>query len=382
MKIESLRVINIMEVKQPLFPYVKPTDYYIDFIGDESPTDAAMINKIYTLEMKSGDIISYYNTTEIVADFIKAIESKIIGLDLEDISMAWDYMYRYTLPVGRGGIAMHAISAINLLMYDIYAKSLGIPVYRLIGGKTRKKIVAYASHLHPTDVKNLQDEAISYVNEGYKTMKMRFLYGPSKIDGVEKNIELVKIIRDAVGYNVSLACDSWMSWNYNFALKMAQSLEKYEIAWMEEPFLPDDFESMKLLSKKTDIPISEGEHHYYIYDVKHLLDAGIRIIQCDTVWAGGITAMKKIAALAEAYGAVVIPHTGNVYNLHFIASEPESITPMAEFLTKYREWMEQNISGIPFPKNGYFELNEKAGFGIEYLPKNQVKYGKSKENKS
>ncbi|WP_201779546.1 hypothetical protein [Acidiplasma cupricumulans] len=75
---------------------------------------------------------------------------------------------------------------------------------------------------------------------------------------------------------------------------------------------------------------------------------------------------EKIAALAESYGAVVIPHTGNVYNLNFIISEPESVTPMAEFLTKYREWMEQNMSGIPFPKNGYFELSENPGFGIIY----------------
>ncbi len=84
-----------------------------------------------------------------------------------------------------------------------------------------------------------------------------------------------------------------MSWNYNFSLKMLKKLEKYEMSWVEEPLLPDDFESMKLLSEKTDIPIAEGEHHYYLYDVKHLLDSGIRIIQCDSVWAGGITSMKK-----------------------------------------------------------------------------------------
>ncbi len=366
MKIDKIRIINRISVKQPVYDYVKPTDYYKKTLGAVSPTEAAMINDIYTLELDSGDIKVYYNATKEVADFVMLLSDKITGMNITDIDMVWDLLYRYTLPLGRGGLVMHAISAIDLMLYDAYARSLNLPVYNTTGGKTREKIRAYASHLHPTDFKSLQEEAVKYINEGYKTMKMRFLYGPSEINGVEKNIELVKTVRDATGYDVELACDAWMSWNYNFSLKMFKKLEKYDIAWVEEPLLPDDFESMKLLSGNTDIPISEGEHHYYLYDVKRLLDSGIRIIQCDSVWAGGITAMKKIAALSEAYGAVVIPHTGNIYNLHFIISEPESITPMAEFLTKYREWMEQHMSGIPYPDNGYISLSEKSGFGVEY----------------
>ncbi len=366
MKIDKISIIDKTKVSQPVYDYVKPTDYYKKFLGAVSPTEAAMINEVYTLELDSGNIKSYYNTTKEVADFVLLLSNKITGMDINNIDLIWDLLYRYTLPLGRGGLIMHALSAINLMLYDVNAKYLNMPVYNLIGGKTREKIRSYASHLHPTDIKALQEEAVEYKNEGYKTMKMRFLYGPSEIDGVEKNIEFVKAIRDAIGYGIELACDAWMSWNYNFSLKMFKKLEKYDIAWVEEPLLPDDFESMKLLSKNTDIPISEGEHHYYLYDVKHLLDSGIRIIQCDTVWAGGITAMKKIVALSESYGAIVIPHTGNIYNLHFIISEPESITPMAEFLTKYREWMEQHISGIPYPENGYITLSEKPGFGVEY----------------
>ena len=78
--------------------------------------------------------------------------------------------------------------------------------------------------------------------------------------------------------------------------------------------------------------------------------------------------MKKIGALAETYGAIVVPHTGNIYNLHVIGSEPESVTPVAEFLTKYREWMEQHMEGTLFPEKGYFTLSDKPGFGLEYKP--------------
>ncbi|WP_201779547.1 hypothetical protein [Acidiplasma cupricumulans] len=100
--------------------------------------------------------------------------------------MVWDLLYRLSLPLGRSGIMMHAISAINIMMYDLYSKYLNIPVYQLIGGKTRKRIRAYASHLHPTNINKLQEEAMEYVKDGYKSMKMRFIAGPSDINGIEK----------------------------------------------------------------------------------------------------------------------------------------------------------------------------------------------------
>jgi L-rhamnonate dehydratase len=370
MKVESVRIISREKVEQPVYRYVKPTDYYKNILGEVSPTEAAMINEVCTLEMRSGDYVAYYNTTSDVADFAISLSKKLKGLDVSEINMAWDMLYRLSLPLGRSGVMMHALSAINILMYDLYSRYLNVPAYRIMGGTTRKRVRAYASHLHPTAIPELQEEARKYVSDGYKTMKMRFISGPSDIDGINKNIELVRGIRDAVGYDVELAGDAWMSWNYNFALKMVKKLEKYDIAWLEEPVMPDDFDAMKMLSMKTGIPISEGEHHYHVYDFKRLLDAGIRILQPDAVWTGGITPMKKIAALAEAYGAIIVPHTGNIYNLHCIISEPESVTPVAEFLTKYREWMEQDMEGIPFPVNGYIELNEKPGFGIEYKKPN------------
>ncbi|MGE9810871.1 L-rhamnonate dehydratase [Ferroplasma acidiphilum] len=368
MKVESIKIIGREKVKQPVYRYVKPTDYYKDILGEVSPTEAAMINEVCTLEMKAGQYTSYYNTTSDVASFVMEFSGKLKEFDISEINMAWDMLYRLSLPLGRSGVMMHALSAVNIMMYDIYSKSLNVPAYKIMGGATRKRIRAYASHLHPTDLKELRKEAEEYVSQGYKTMKMRFISGPSDINGLEKNIELVKTIRDAVGYDVELAGDAWMSWNYNFALKMVKKLERYDMAWVEEPLMPDDFDAMKMLSWKTGIPISEGEHHYHVYDFKRLLDAGIRILQPDAVWTGGITPMKKIIALAETYGAIVVPHTGNIYNLHVIGSEPESVTPVAEFLTKYREWMEQHMEGTLYPEKGYFTLSDKPGFGLEYKP--------------
>lgn len=367
MKIKSIEEFKREKVEQPLYPYVKPTDYYIDRLGEVSPVKAALLDEISFLKLSTDEgVESYISASRPVADFALKLSDIITGFDLSEINRAWDLLYRYSMPLGRAGLAMHSISAINLLMFDALGRSLKVPVYSLIGGKTREKIRAYASHLHPLPMDELKKEAEGYVEKGYRTMKMRFTAGPSDPFAVDRNLELVKAVRDTIGYSVELAADAWMSWNFNFARRMISRLEKYELSWVEEPLLPDDFEGYSQLTKVVGTPISAGEHHYHVYDFKRLLDAGVRILQPDAVWVGGLTSMKRVAALAEAYDAVVIPHTSNIYNLHFTMSEPESVAPVSEFLTKYREWLEQHATNIPQPNGGYFRLSGDEGFGIKY----------------
>jgi hypothetical protein len=157
MKISKLEIIARDRVNQPLYPYVKPTDYYLDILGEKSPTEAAMIDNVAILKMTADDgSSSYFNTSSLVADYALTLFRKIENWDASEIGMAWDFLYRYSLPLGRAGVSMHAISVINLMMYDLYARHLKVPVYDLLGGKTRGKIKAYASHLHPLPVKELQ----------------------------------------------------------------------------------------------------------------------------------------------------------------------------------------------------------------------------------
>ncbi len=367
MKISKLEIVLKEKVNQQVYPYSKPTDYYLYLIGERSPAESAMIENIAILKMSADDGSAvYFNTSLQVAEYAITLFKQIENWELSEINKAWDFLYRFSLPIGRAGIAMHAISVINLMMYDLYARELDVPVYDILGGKTREKIQAYASHLHPLPPKELQKEAQEYVELGYKAMKMRFISGPADPNALEKNEELVKAIRDQIGYEIELAADAWMSWNFNFARKMIKRLEKYELAWVEEPLLPDDFEGYKELTRIVEIPISAGEHHYHVQDMKKLLDAGVRILQPDAMWTGGLTSMKKIAGLVEAYGAQVIPHAGNIYNLHFIISEPPSISPMCEYLTKYRDWMEQHLIGLPHPEKGYITLSKKPGFGVDF----------------
>ncbi|MEM3191687.1 MAG: enolase C-terminal domain-like protein [Candidatus Parvarchaeota archaeon] len=367
MKIRSVTIERVEDVEQPLYACVKPTDPYREMLGDVSPVEAAHINRIAFLRMTmDGDVSSIVPVSKQVAEAVVSLASLVVNIDVSDVAKTWDLLYRYSFQIERAGILLHAISAIDIMMYDSFAKSLNIPTYKLLGGKTRNKIRVYASHLHPLPKEQLEKEALGYVEEGYRSMKMRFISGPSDTYGVEKNLELLKIIWDAVGCDIELAADAWMSWNLNFAQNRLKRAERYELSWVEEPLLPDDFEGYRELCREARTRISAGEHHYHVYDFLRLIESGIRILQPDAVWVGGITPMKKIAALAESFGAVVIPNTSNIYNLHFIISEPLHLTPMTEYLAKYREWMEQHAINIPRPIKGFITLSEEPGFEIKY----------------
>ena len=120
MKISKLEIIARDRVNQPLYPYVKPTDYYLDILGEKSPTEAAMIDNVAILKMTADDSSSsYFNTSSLVADYALTLFRKIENWDASEIGMAWDFLYRYSLPLGRAGVSMHAISVINLMMYDL-----------------------------------------------------------------------------------------------------------------------------------------------------------------------------------------------------------------------------------------------------------------------
>ena len=135
----------------------------------------------------------------------------LIGQDAGEIEGLWDRLFRATLPYGRKGVALHALSAIDLALWDLAGKAAGKPVYELLGGPVKPDIPVYASALHPVGAEKVQAEAKAYVEEGYQAMKMRFPYGPGHgIAGMRANEEHVANVRDAVGDDIEImATPTW-----------------------------------------------------------------------------------------------------------------------------------------------------------------------------
>jgi len=292
-----------------------------------------------------------------------------------DVEMLWERMFRESINYGRKGMALEAISAIDIALWDIMGKATGQPVYNLLGGRTRDQIQAYASRLYATaDLDALAAEAQSYLDQGFTAMKQRFAYGPRDgLAGMRRNLELVKTVRGVVGPDVILAADAYMGWDVRYAIRMVKMLEDagLDLAWVEEPVMPDDVAGYAQISAEVDTLISGGEHEFTRYGFRELIERrAVDIVQLDVNRAGGITEAHKIWAMAAAHDLPVLPHAGQMHNYHLIMAHMNS--PLAEYFPPPVGAPDQNelfctlFVGEPRAEHGYLTLPEIPGLGIEF----------------
>ena len=306
-------------------------------------------------------------TKQVIDEYLAPL---LIGENPWDIEFLWQHMYRKTMAFGRKGIGMVAISAVDIALWDILGKSAKQPVYRLLGGRTKPKIPVCASRLYSTPLDELASESKRYKDEGYKAMKLRFGWGPTDgAEGMRKNLDLVRTVRETVGDDVDIMADAYMGWNLDYAKRMIPRLEEFNLRWLEEAVIPDDIHGYAELKKAGGVPISGGEHEFTLYGFRELIEArGVDYIQFDPNRVGGLTQARKIAALAEAHSIPVIPHAGQMHNYHVVMASLNS--PMAEFFPKVdvevgNELFWYCFDGEPVPVDGYIDLDENTpGLGL------------------
>src|SRR5215475_3381453 len=294
----------------------------------------------------------------------------LLGADPWDVEYLWQQMYRRTIAFGRKGVALTAISAVDIALWDLMGKDAKQPVFRLLGGRTKEHIPVYASRLYAMPIPELRTEAQRYKDEGYKMMKLRFGWGPlDGAAGMRKNIELVRNVREVIGYDIDLMTDAYMGWTLDYAKRMLPLLEPFNLRWLEEPVIPDDIHGYAELKSRSPVPIAGGEHEFTSYGFRDLLEArALDYIQFDSNRVGGITQARKIAALAEAYSVPVIPHAGQMHNFHVVMANLNS--PMAEYFPIVdvevgNELFWYIFNGEPKAKDGYIDLDENVpGLGL------------------
>jgi L-alanine-DL-glutamate epimerase-like enolase superfamily enzyme len=303
---------------------------------------------------------------------IEMLKPVLVGENPHAVERIWDKMYRTSIH-GRKGETMIAISAVDLALWDLKGKLLGVPVYQLLGGPSRDKIRAYASMLGYSIAPDLAAQRASEVAaQGYTATKWFFRHDPTEgEEGKRTNLELIRAVREAVGPDVEIMFDAWSSWNVPYTIQMAELAAPYRVWWFEEPVLADMIPQYAEIRRAVKgIPgapgISGGEHEYTRWGIKALLDAGaVDVLQPDPTWAGGLTEMRKICALASANGIPVIPHHGGMASMNLIASQTITTCPIQEWL------IQAGIVGQAFyvhkiePVNGHIELPTAPGIGIE-----------------
>lgn len=279
-----------------------------------------------------------------------------------NVELIYDQMWRSTMNYGRKGIAIQAISAIDLAIWDALGKLRGVPVYELLGGKTKDKIPCYATTSRPDLAKEM----------GFFGAKFPLPFGPASGEiGMKKNIEMVKKWREAVGPTFPLMIDCYMSLTLPYAIELARKCEPYNVKWIEETLPPDNYDGYSELKKavKTTL-ITTGEHEYTRYGFRSLLEKKcVDVLQPDITWCGGITEARRIVALSSAYDIPVIPHGSSIYSYHLQMCFPSC--PMAEFLVMSPKadsivsFFGNLFTDEPLPKDGYVELpHDKPGFGV------------------
>jgi L-alanine-DL-glutamate epimerase-like enolase superfamily enzyme len=296
------------------------------------------------------------------------LKALLLGADPLAHELLWDKMYRASVH-GRKGSTMMAISAVDCALWDLKGRALNAPVYRILGGPTRAEIPAYASMLgFSVEPERAAARAKEYKDLGYRAQKWFFRDGPADgRAGIARNVALVKAVREAVGDDVDVMLDAWMSWDVPYTLAMADLLAEYRPRWIEEPVLPDKIESYAKIRAESVVPISGGEHEYTRWGLKQLMDAeAVDVLQPDIYWCGGITETLKICAIASTYDLPVVPH-GHSTNAtaHLIAAQPASLCPILEYLIKWNTIHQWFLKTPLRPENGVVRLPDTPGLGMD-----------------
>jgi D-galactarolactone cycloisomerase len=299
----------------------------------------------------------------------------IIGRNPFDNAVVWDLLYNRTRDQGMKGMPICALSAIDIALWDIKGKALGLPIHKLLGGAYRDKAHVYATGLYqPQNVSSITDalteEALGYKQDGFSAMKLKVGYG------IEEDIRLVKAVREAIGDDISLMVDANHAYNASEAIRLAREMEKYNIHWFEEPVPPEDIDGYLEVKQKSGIIITGGECEYTRYGFRELITRrAVDILQPDLCAAGGFTELARIVTLASAWNVPVMPHVwgtnvGLAASLQFFATLPhfpERRYPAEPFFEYDRSThpLRDGISREKFAmKNGYLDIPQRPGLGI------------------
>jgi L-alanine-DL-glutamate epimerase-like enolase superfamily enzyme len=381
MKITAVRVFRVegeMEHPEPFWEerLVRPVDLYPEdrSLGAGSlpaagPGRYRIVAQFVEIETDEGVTGRAGPITPDVGTLIaRQLGPLLLGHDPIAHERLWDRLYRHAVH-GRKGASMMAASALDCALWDLKGRWLDVPVYRLLGGPTRETIPAYASALgYSLEPERVRERAREIAAQGYPATKWFFRHGPwDGPAGMRRNEELARTLREAVGEDVDIMLDCWMSWDVSYTIAMAERLAELRPRWIEEPVMPDKIESCAAIRRASRVPISTGEHEYTRWGFHALLQAGAcDVLQPDIYWAGGLSETLKICHLASVYDIPVIPHGHSVpATVHLLAAQPSHACPLLEYLVKWNQIHQFFLKHPIVPHNGHVSLPTQPGMGME-----------------
>lgn len=311
---------------------------------------------------------------DIVEQAVHWLGDRMTGIDPAGIEEHWDSMYYRMSRWRAGSVLMTALSAVDIALWDIEGKRLGVPVWRLLGGPIHSKLRVYYSHwdsyMNSRNVEDYERLAVRTREQGWTAVKWIVAQARTDAERIEKTEMQLAAVRKAVGRSLDVGLELVERFSVRSAIEFGRAIAKYHPMFIEEPTLREDPQGLAEVAANSPVPVATGEGLLSRWEFRPLLDAkGAAIIQPDVIHCGGITEMRKIANLAETYGVEVAPHQwyGPVAHIASI----QSICVCRNFLMQ--EWdgandetfLELTKGTYPVQKDGYVTLPQGPGLGLQ-----------------
>ncbi len=294
----------------------------------------------------------------------------VIGKDPWDAEGLWQEMLGQLRRWGHSrGFLVEAISGVDIAIWDVLGKAVGMPVFKLLGGCGRDRVRCYASSIYFAGVGEMVAQAREQIERGHTALKVK-IGRPPEQGGLRMDVATVRAIREAVGSEVEIMVDANGAYDAATAVRVGKHLEEADVAWFEEPVPPDDLEGYARVRRALRVPIACGESEFGIFGFRDLIARrAVDVLQPDIARVGGFTGARKVSALADAYHLSVAPHTGfsggicHLAALHFAAATPNLGAYEAMFIEN--PLMDIFTESFPRPSAGYLSVPQRPGLGME-----------------
>jgi D-galactarolactone cycloisomerase len=305
----------------------------------------------------------------------KVLKPLLIGMDPTAIDEIWDqaYVRGGHKEFGTRGVGVVALSGIDVALWDILGKVRGVPLHRLLGGKCRDQVPVYATALYPEEPARVAARARAFADQGFHGVKIKVGFD------LAQDINIVRAVRRELGKEFIVMTDANQGYSFDVALEAAAAFAECGVFWLEEPLFVEDIAGHAALREKGKVPIAAGEnlHTYYAFE-NFIVRGAVDFIQPDVARAGGITEIKRIAALAAEHDVPVSFHTwGDAVALaastHLAAALKNSIVMELDYT--YNPLREELLQQPLTVKNGCLVPPEGAGLGVELSPVALARFG-------
>lgn len=285
----------------------------------------------------------------------------VVGAAAENVEDLWEQMYAATLPFGRKGLPIMAISAVDLALWDLRAKAQQLSVARLLGATCRDRLPMYRTISKDADPSRWLTQLEEAVTEGYRSVKIGGLGQLHPAQDADAIVDMIAQARRLVGDEIRLMADVGMQWHdADEVIALCVRLADYDLGWLEEPLPADDIDGYARLAAASPVPIAGGEHEFTARGFADLMARGAHhIYQPDVCWCGGMTQLLEIYRLAQTHDAGICPHRGSeAWSLPALQTvDPQ---PLAESGRPWMDW----VGGARWGA-GSVEPSAMLGFGID-----------------